>query len=205
MVPPNVQFQIDDIEANWTFSRPFDFIHCRYMPACITDFPRLLRQAFQHTRPGGWIEFEDWDLNVYSDDGSLKPDAAYKRLHNLFIQSCEVMGRVGSPGQHLKKWIEDAGFVNVTDTVAKVPFGTWPKDKSIKEIGAWNRLQIEQGLDGFAKAPLTRALGWSLEEVELFLVEIRKDCKNRDIHSVYDYHMVTAQKPAQATAAATTT
>lgn len=186
LVPPNVHFQIDDIEENWTFNRPFDLIHCRYMPACIADFPRLLRQAYEHTKPGGWIEFEDWDLNVYSDDGTLTTDHAFKRLHTLFQEACGVMGRVGSPGQHLKGWIEAAGFVNVTDTIIKLPFGTWPKDRGLKEIGAWNRLQIEQGLDAFAKAPLTRALGWSIEAVQVFLVDIRQDCGNRSIHSVYD-------------------
>lgn len=47
-------------------------------------------------------------------------------------------------------------------------------------------MQIEAGLEAFTMAPLTRALGWSPEEVQLFLVDIRKDCTNRDIHSVYD-------------------
>ena len=28
-VPSNVKFQIDDIEEPWTYSRPFDLIHCR--------------------------------------------------------------------------------------------------------------------------------------------------------------------------------
>ena len=57
---------------------------------------------------------------------------------------------------------------------------------SQKTIGAFNRLQIEQGLEGFAMAPLTRALKWSVEEVQLFLIDIRNDCANRGIHSVYD-------------------
>ena len=82
------------------------------MPACVANFPRLLEQTFEHTKPGGWIEFEDWDLNVYSDDGTLTVDHAFKRLHTLFIEACDVMGRVGSPGQQLKGWIEAAGSVS---------------------------------------------------------------------------------------------
>ena len=201
------------------------------MPACISDFPLLVRQAYKsvstsvsrsscsqslnlnrHTKPGGWVEFSDWDLNVHSDDGSLTPDHAFKQLHTLFQQGCGVMGRVGSPGQHLRGWVEAAGFQNIHHIVIKLPFGTWPKDKALvghttlslpvawtptrrlanlrtcfqKEIGAWNRLQIEQGLEAFAMAPLNRVLKWSVEEVQLFLVDVRKDCADREIHSVYD-------------------
>ena len=46
-------------------------------------------------------------------------------------------------------------------------------------------MQIKAGVEAFAMAPLTRALGWSADEVQLFLVDIRKDCANIDIHSVY--------------------
>lgn len=47
MVPPNVQFEIDDIEEDWTFRRPFDYIHSRYMAGAIQDWPRLMEQCFQ--------------------------------------------------------------------------------------------------------------------------------------------------------------
>ena len=47
-------------------------------------------------------------------------------------------------------------------------------------------MQIEDGLEAFSVAPFTRALGWSMEEVQLFLIDVRKDCADKDIHSVYD-------------------
>ena len=130
-VPPNVVFEVEDVENDWTWRHPFDFIHCRYMPACIADFKKLVKQAYDHTSSGGWVEFEDWDLNLYSTDGTLTPEHAFKRLHTLFIEACEVMGRVASPGQHLKRWFEEAGFVNITHLVVKLPFGTWPRDRAL--------------------------------------------------------------------------
>ena len=48
------------------------------------------------------------------------------------------------------------------------------------------RLQFEEGCEAFAMAPLTRALGWTPEEVQLFLVEIRNDVAHKKIHPVYD-------------------
>jgi hypothetical protein len=55
-----------------------------------------------------------------------------------------------------------------------------------KEIGAFNRFQFEQGVDAFAMAPLTRILGWSTEEVQMFLVDVRKDVVDTNLHSIYD-------------------
>ena len=79
-VPPNVKFEVDDCEAPWTFPEPFDVIHCRYLAAAITDWPRLVSQAFQNTKPGGYAEFQDYDLEYYSEDGSLTEDRKSRLL-----------------------------------------------------------------------------------------------------------------------------
>lgn len=47
-IPPNVQFEVEDAEDTWPERHPFDLIHCRYMPACISDFPKLLTQVYQY-------------------------------------------------------------------------------------------------------------------------------------------------------------
>ena len=38
------------------------------------------------------------------------------------------IGQDAHPGPKLKKWAEDAGFVNIKEHTFKVPFGPWPKD-----------------------------------------------------------------------------
>lgn len=49
-VPPNVRFEIDDVEAEWTYHQNFDFIHCRFMGNAIKDWPRLVRQSYEYVR-----------------------------------------------------------------------------------------------------------------------------------------------------------
>lgn len=44
-VPPNLKFEIDDFNADWTFSQKFDFIHARGVCATTNDYPRLMRQV----------------------------------------------------------------------------------------------------------------------------------------------------------------
>jgi hypothetical protein len=47
-VPPNCQFEVDDVEETWTFPRNhFDFIHARDFIFSIRDWPKLVGQCFK--------------------------------------------------------------------------------------------------------------------------------------------------------------
>lgn len=47
LVPPNVSFELDDVEEEWTWTRSFDYIHVRYMDGVIRDWHRLIQQCFE--------------------------------------------------------------------------------------------------------------------------------------------------------------
>jgi hypothetical protein len=46
-VPPNVTFQLDDVEKEWTYAHEFDFIHSRMMAGGIKEWPRFIEQSFE--------------------------------------------------------------------------------------------------------------------------------------------------------------
>ena len=46
-VPPNVRFEIDDVEDQWTWGAPFDYIHSRYMTGGIKDWRKYVGQCFE--------------------------------------------------------------------------------------------------------------------------------------------------------------
>lgn len=46
-VPPNVRFEIDDLEDVWTWSAPFEYVHSRYMTGAIKDWERYVRQCYE--------------------------------------------------------------------------------------------------------------------------------------------------------------
>ncbi|KAI9867649.1 MAG: hypothetical protein M1813_008449 [Trichoglossum hirsutum] len=186
MVPPNVSFQVDDIEDEWTYETPFDYIHSRYLAAAVRDWPRLVRQAFQYTKPGGWVEFQDFDFKYYSVDGSLNDDMPLAKWDSLMIKATEVSGREGCPGPKLKGLIKEAGFENVTEEIFPLPIGMWPKDKKLKEMGAYNLFQRLENLEGITLGLFTRFLGWTSQEVLVFLADVRKDLRNPRIHPCYN-------------------
>lgn len=130
-MPPNVKFEVDDCEEPWTFQHPFDFIHARYMAAAIKDWPRLIQQSYDNTVPGGWCEFQDFDLQYYSEDGSMTPEAPVSKWATTLLDACRSFGRDPCPGPKLEGYMEDAGFEDVKVEKFHLPIGPWPKDKHL--------------------------------------------------------------------------
>ncbi|KAL8734857.1 MAG: hypothetical protein Q9166_001209 [cf. Caloplaca sp. 2 TL-2023] len=194
-VPPNVRFEVDNVEEDWTYHQPFDYIHCRMMGNAIKDWPRLHRQCFEHTKPGGWVEFIDLDLTWTSPDGSLQEHHAGKKFNIEFIEASRKANIEPCPGLFLEGWMRDAGFANIHAEKFVWPVGSWPKDKHLKEVGAWNFLQIMEGLEAFTFALFTRQLGMSKEEVEVICAKIRSEIKNPKIHAMFYLHVAYGQKP----------
>ena len=80
-VPPNLTFQVDDIEEPWTFSQQFDFIYSRMMIGSVADFPRLYQQCFDNLSDGGWVEALDISFPILLNDGEFPENSAFKKWH----------------------------------------------------------------------------------------------------------------------------
>ncbi|KAJ0337694.1 hypothetical protein COL922a_006492 [Colletotrichum nupharicola] len=184
-VPPNVKFEIDDLEDEWTYSLPFDYIHSRVMTSSIGDWSVYLRKCYENLKPGGYVELQEIDLFATSDDGTLKPESALMRWCNLLMEASEKFGRPFVRGPTLKDIMSAAGFVDVSITVLKWPTNSCPKDPKYKEIGIWENANMLEGLEGFSMAALTRGHNWSRIEVEVFLAEVRKDFNDKSIHAYW--------------------
>lgn len=47
-VPPNVQFEVEDMEEEWTYpDNFFDYIHMRSMSGSFMDWDKVIEQAFR--------------------------------------------------------------------------------------------------------------------------------------------------------------
>lgn len=44
---------------------------------------------------------------------------------------------------------------------------------------------MSQGMQSYSLALFTRILGWSVEELEVLLIDVRKEMKNPRIHAYY--------------------
>ncbi|KAF4964448.1 hypothetical protein FSARC_7634 [Fusarium sarcochroum] len=184
-VPPNVSFFVDDLEAEWAYGRPFDFIYLRAMTGSIRDWPKLFSQAFENLSPGGYIELMDPIYPATSDDGTVSKDSAVYKWSTLMNEAATKMGSALDSSLRYKDQLTQAGFTNVVETPYKWPMNTWPREKEMKELGAWGNVNLVGGVQGLSLALFTKVLGWNMEELELFLVEVRKDLSNKELHGYW--------------------
>jgi SAM-dependent methyltransferase len=198
LVPPNVKFEVDDVENEWVYGSKFDFIHSRYLAGAIKDWPKLMSQAFKFTKPGGWVEFQDFDMKFYTTNGEFTPGCPLDKWTDTIIEGIKKLNLEPEPGPKLEGWVRDAGFENVHHRLLPIPVGQWPKDKKLKEIGALDLIQFLDGAEAMTLRVLTTVLGWSSEEAQVLLVDVRKDLKNPKLQAQHNFHVVWAQKPLNA-------
>ncbi|KAK3331480.1 S-adenosyl-L-methionine-dependent methyltransferase [Apodospora peruviana] len=199
-VPPNVQFQVDDATLEWTFPKDhFDFIHARTLAGAIQDWPSLLKSAYDHLKPGGFLEVAEGRADFWCDDDTLTEDLATWTWLTEFRRLSAPLGFDIAP--KLPALIESAGFVDVAQTEKVIPLGTWPKDKALKEVGRWFRVQfIEMALEAYSLALFTRMGGWKIEEFQVLVAKVKQELKTNKIH-LYTYSsFTTAMKPKTAAA-----
>ncbi|OHW96818.1 methyltransferase domain-containing protein [Colletotrichum incanum] len=194
-VPPNIKFEIDDVESPWVNEGKYDFIFCRYMAASIADWPKLIQNIYNNLNPGGWVEFQDYDISFHSDDGTLTDKHHTDKWSKLLLQACEMAGRDPCPGPKLEGWVKSTGFVDVVHQKFKLPVGPWPKDPHYRDIGMTNLIQLLDGLEGFSLRTFCGVHGWTKEEVFAMLAHVRKELKTVGFHAYSTIHVVYAQKP----------
>lgn len=128
-------------------------------------------------------------------DNTLADDDAMLQYWQMVTDG---LGRVGVPFRSaslLKTYMEAAGFVNVTERVFYTPIGPWPKNRHLREVGLYWRAVLMEGLEAIALGPMTRGLGWSKEEIAVYLAKVRKAYLEPATHSFMPFYVVHGQKP----------
>lgn len=132
----------------------------------------------------------------------MPPDHAVAQYWGLVIDALANLGVNFNATLLLEGMMREAGFVNVSTRTFHVPIGLWPKNKVLKMVGLYWRTILIDGLLPIALGPLTRGLGWSKEQVEVWLIEVRKAYMEGWVHSHMPLHIICGQKPGGPQAAA---
>ncbi|KAF3479775.1 uncharacterized protein GIQ15_06751 [Arthroderma uncinatum] len=164
--PPNVSFQIDDAQEEWTFHEPFDFIHVRGLGGGVSDWSFFYQQTYQHLAPGGLIQVADCALIANDFSMPNSPPNSYLSIYLAAISSAaEVAGFPRSFDHFRPAALEAAGFTDIRVYDTHIPVGTWPEDPLEKTLGKMTLIVLFEGLEASSMRLLTKYLGWSADDV----------------------------------------
>ncbi|KAF4458666.1 hypothetical protein FALBO_14583 [Fusarium albosuccineum] len=199
-VPPNLKFisEIEDCTQEWTFDpNSIDYVHMRYLYGSISDWAALFREAFRVCKPGGWVESYEASPRMESDDGTVTETCAINEWGKFFIEGGKKLNRTFEiiDKDLQKKYMEDAGFVDVQVWDLKAPIGGWAKDARLKEISQFAQAALEQDYESYVLFMANMVLGWSKEEVSMYCAQLRREIRSGRFHPFYRQRVVYGRKP----------
>lgn len=146
------------------------------MAFSIADWPAYLERIYKHTKPGGWVQLVEHDLELHGDDDTYSDTCPIGVYMSTIRASLEQVGKDPHVSKKLVGYAKDAGFINVKEHSPKAPISPWPKDKIYKELGRWVLAAGETGIEAHAMALMTRAKDkMSNEEIKAFVNKVKKD------------------------------
>ncbi|KAJ3945815.1 uncharacterized protein N0V96_004158 [Colletotrichum fioriniae] len=181
-MPPNCSFEIDDLEKPWTWSKQFDFIFSRTLSGSILDPAKLVDSIYNQLEPGGWFEAQDVCMEARTDDNTLPENSYLAQWADEVVDAMEKINRTLKLPLKWKQLLIDRGFEDVRETIYKWPTNTWPRDKTMKDIGGWGLANLDYFLETAALGILTNIKGWSKEEVIVLCSQARKEMRDPRIH-----------------------
>lgn len=122
------------------------------------------------------------------------PVAQYWGLINEGLQRLGIDFHACAGGK-IAAMMRDAGFENVQERIFHVPLGTWAKHPDLKRVGEYWRHILLEGAQAIALGPLTRGCGWTREQVEVFLIEVRKAYFDNGCLMYMPMYVTYGQKP----------
>ncbi|KAK4125908.1 hypothetical protein N657DRAFT_678938 [Parathielavia appendiculata] len=115
--------------------------------------------------PGGYAEFQDFNLLYYSEDGTLTLNHALREWITALCGAAESLGRDPNPGSKLKAWVREAGFKGSCTRGTGFPL-------------------VMNGLEGLSMRLYCGVLGWR-EEVRGLLTSVRRDLADTGVHALF--------------------
>ena len=177
-------FDARDADEDLHPETKFDYIHGRMQTVPAAHPWSILQYAFHSMAPGGYLEMQDMCFPARCDDASLT-NTAFERWNKLILEGARKLGRPWSNPQLYKTWMQEIGFVDVTEKVFTWPISQWSRDQELMDLSRLVQKDFLDGLEGLSLTVLMRGLNWSREQVEVFLTRVRRDVMDTDIHGYF--------------------
>ena len=116
------------------------------------------------------------------DDGTLPEGTAYSELVQIYFDIGEGLGATARAPLRWKAQMEEIGFVDVHEQIFKIPTNPWPKDKRLKQVGAFELVQFRDGIKNLFLRGYTQVLKGDPDYLEVRFAQARNEVLNRKVH-----------------------
>ncbi|AEO55388.1 hypothetical protein MYCTH_2116126 [Thermothelomyces thermophilus ATCC 42464] len=185
-IPPNLEFQVDDLNSPSTFpSNYFDLVHSRMMAGGIhaNRWMNYLSDILRVLRPGGWCQMVEIYFNAQSDNGTLTSNHALQVWSQSYMQSIQPLKDPRAP-LRLQNWMTQAGFVEVESRVLTLPLSGWPtvpnlsSDLRENAIGAANQANVHHLMSSLSVYPFAHTLNMTDTDIQLLIAQARSEAND---------------------------
>lgn len=171
-VPPNVFFEIDDAQEEWTYMEPFDFIHIRGLSGAFRDWTTVYQEALKHLQPNGILEVADFDFVQMTDP---MPDSYLSIYNGACLSAAERYGSSIGLDHMRKTTLERTGLSFGKSRTFDVPLGTWSSDPRKKVAGKMALISMLEGLEATSLRLLTKHSGFKAEDVRDLCEKVKEE------------------------------
>lgn len=194
LAPPNVLFEIDDAEEEWTYHEPFDLVHARHLTRAVADWPAFYAQAYRHLKPGGLIHIGESDLSQDCLRIPNGPPNSYTSIFCSAIDSAtEAAGYPRGMEHACASALTAAGFTDIRVFDMEFPIGPWPTDPRRKTLGKMSLITLLESLEAFSMRLLTKYAGWNAEDVLDLCDKVKMEVGNWERASCSMRYIVAAK------------
>jgi hypothetical protein len=115
--------------------------------------------------------------------GEIPIDSALYKWNVYVVEASTKAQRPWTNVKDYPKFFAEAGFEDIQEFKFLWPNLWLKKGVYFKTLAKYFQRDLHDGLEGLTMKLFTNFLGWSREDVQSFLVAVRKDLRNPNIHA----------------------
>ncbi|KAF4121466.1 to methyltransferase, partial [Geosmithia morbida] len=198
-VPNNCRFHVDDFEDEWTYSdtEKFDYIHGRALSGTSADWPRFYQRVKDSLKPGGWVEMQEYDAWIFSDDDSCDRAPWTMEYVRKLDGASRTYGKPINVAKHHKTWMVEAGFENAREIVYRIPIGAWAKDPLLKEMGRFELIHMQMSVDSHTPALFSRVYDYTPDQIRILSEGVKREFRDKSLRLIKSYRFITGRNPTE--------
>jgi len=133
----------------------------------------------------------------FFEDGTDDRGKTISDWCNLVHEASRRFGKDMKTVPSWKGWQERAGFKNVTEETYKLPLSPWTEDSKLNQLGLYHQVNLLEALESYTYALFTRFLGWTRDEIEQLLENLRRELTDLSVHAYTKVYIVYGQKEGE--------